>query len=92
MTREEFRRLLRTVANGWNVIIGAVVPGRVGKASGSNSTVQELGGVFGVAIPVPEVTITKTRHWSPARAQTTSKNAKRTLREANAMPEQGRIL
>ena len=30
------------------------------KASGSNSMVQELGELFGVATPVPEVTITKT--------------------------------
>ena len=59
MTREEFRRLLRIVADGWNAIIG-VVPGGVGKASGSNSMVQELGELFGVATPVPEVTITKT--------------------------------
>jgi EmrB/QacA subfamily drug resistance transporter len=35
-----------------NAIIGAVAPGEVGKASGANSMVQELGGVFGVAIVV----------------------------------------
>jgi EmrB/QacA subfamily drug resistance transporter len=35
-----------------NAIIGAVAPGEVGKASGANSMVQELGGVFGVAILV----------------------------------------
>ncbi len=35
-----------------NVVLGAVAPDEVGKASGANSTTQELGGVFGVAILV----------------------------------------
>lgn len=35
-----------------NVVLGAVGPRDVGKASGANSTTQELGGVFGVAILV----------------------------------------
>lgn len=35
-----------------NVVIGAVAPNEVGKASGANSTTQELGGVFGVALLV----------------------------------------
>lgn len=35
-----------------NAILGAVAPHLVGKASGANSSTQELGGVFGVAILV----------------------------------------
>jgi len=35
-----------------SALIGAVTPGDVGKASGANNMVQELGGAFGVAILV----------------------------------------
>lgn len=39
-----------------NVVIGAVAPDAVGKASGANNATQELGGVFGVAILVAAFT------------------------------------
>lgn len=35
-----------------NAVVGAVAPAEVGKASGANSMVQELGGVLGVAVGV----------------------------------------
>ncbi len=39
-----------------NVVIGAVAPDAIGKASGANNATQELGGVFGVAILVAAFT------------------------------------
>jgi MFS family permease len=33
-------------------VVGAVAPEEVGKAAGANSMLRELGGVFGIAIPV----------------------------------------
>ena len=35
-----------------NAAVGAVAPRRVGKAAGVNSTLRELGGVFGIAVAV----------------------------------------
>ena len=35
-----------------NSVIGAVAPDEIGKASGINSTMRELGGVFGIAVSV----------------------------------------
>jgi len=35
-----------------NSVVGAVAPQDVGKAAGTNSTMRELGGVFGIAILV----------------------------------------
>ena len=35
-----------------NSVIGAVPPEAIGKASGTNNTMRELGGVFGIAISV----------------------------------------
>ena len=35
-----------------NSVIGAVAPTEIGKASGVNSTMRELGGVFGIAVSV----------------------------------------
>ena len=35
-----------------NAAVGAVAPEAIGKASGVNSTLRELGGVFGIAVAV----------------------------------------
>ncbi len=35
-----------------NAVVGAVTPDAIGKAAGVNSTLRELGGVFGIAIAV----------------------------------------
>ena len=35
-----------------NSVVGSVPPEAVGKASGTNSTMRELGGVFGIALLV----------------------------------------
>ena len=35
-----------------NAVVGAVAHGAIGKAAGINSTLRELGGVFGIAIAV----------------------------------------
>jgi len=35
-----------------NSVVGAVAPEAIGKAAGVNSTVRELGGVFGIALSV----------------------------------------
>ena len=35
-----------------NSVVGAVPPEAIGKASGTNSTMRELGGVFGIALGV----------------------------------------
>jgi EmrB/QacA subfamily drug resistance transporter len=35
-----------------NAVLGAVAPAAIGKAAGTNSTLRELGGVFGIAIAV----------------------------------------
>ena len=35
-----------------NSVVGSVPPDAIGKAAGTNSTVRELGGVFGIALSV----------------------------------------
>jgi hypothetical protein len=35
-----------------NAAVGAVEPHEIGKAAGTNSTLRELGGVFGIAVAV----------------------------------------
>ncbi len=41
-----------TFPAGQNSVVGAVPPEAVGKAAGTNSTLRELGGVFGIALLV----------------------------------------
>jgi EmrB/QacA subfamily drug resistance transporter len=41
-----------TFPAGQNSVVGAVPPAAVGKAAGTNSTLRELGGVFGIALLV----------------------------------------
>lgn len=41
-----------TFPAGQNSVVGAVPPDAVGKAAGTNSTLRELGGVFGIAVLV----------------------------------------
>ena len=35
-----------------NSVVGSVPPEAIGKAAGTNSTMRELGGVFGIALSV----------------------------------------